>query len=126
MYTKNRTRIRVGVWGYDQDEESSNWKEFKNVLLTIQMEVENGGCFRSELFLFVDNSVVEAAYDKGNSSSKALFDLVVELKVLEFHSESVFHIIHVSGKRMIVKRKIDGNSKLVVDSKMREGENNGI
>ena len=59
--------------------------------------------FSIGVILSVDNSVVEAAYDKGNSSSKALFDLVVELKILEFHSESVFHIIHVSGKIMIAQ-----------------------
>jgi hypothetical protein len=57
----------------------------------------------AEIFLFTDNSVAEAAYWKGNSSSRKLFKLVLEMKQMEYDFELQLHVIHVSGKRMIAQ-----------------------
>ena len=37
----------------------------------------------TELFLFMDNSTAESAFDKGSSSSRLLFELVLRLRNLE-------------------------------------------
>ena len=63
-----------------------------------------------EIFMFTDNSTAEAAYWKGTSKSHKLFDLVLELKLLELKHDLILHVTHVSGKRMI-KQGTDGLSR---------------
>ena len=70
-------KYRVGVWGSDEEDESSNFKELENVVTTIEEEAESGALNEAALFFFTDNSTVEAALFKGNSSSRKLFELVV-------------------------------------------------
>ena len=55
----------------------------------------------SEIFIFTDNSTAEAAYWKGTSCSEQLFELVLRLKELEMFLQ--IHVVHISGKRMIVE-----------------------
>ena len=52
------------------------------------------------MFLFTDNSTVEAALYKGSSSSRKLFDLAVRFRKLQVAQEAKFHVSHVSGERM--------------------------
>jgi hypothetical protein len=54
-----------------------------------------------EIFLFTDNTTAEAAYWKGHSKSRKLFEIVLRLKKLEMEYDLLLHVIHVSGKRMI-------------------------
>ena len=56
-----------------------------------------------EIFMFTDNSTAEAAYWKGTSKSRRLFDLVLQLKKLELEQDIILHVIHISGKRMIAE-----------------------
>ena len=53
--------------------------------------------------LATDNSVVEAALHKGNSSDKKSFDLMVRLRSTELAGGSRILVAHVSGKRMIAQ-----------------------
>ncbi len=53
--------------------------------------------------MFTNYSTTEAAYWKGTSKSRKLFDLVLRLKKLEVEHDIILHVIHVSGKRMIAQ-----------------------
>ena len=52
------------------------------------------------VFLNTDNSTVERALYKRNSSGTKLFDLVVRLKCLETHYLSRICVSHASGSTM--------------------------
>jgi hypothetical protein len=52
-------RCRVGVWGNDEESESSNYKEFENVVMTVEEEARHGTLNGASMFLFTDNSTVE-------------------------------------------------------------------
>lgn len=96
-------RYRVGVWGPDTEGESSNFREFENVVLTVEEEARNGTLQGSVMFLFTDNSTVEGALYKGNTPSEKLFRLVVRLRKVEFQHGATIVVSHVSGKRMIAQ-----------------------
>jgi hypothetical protein len=100
-------RYRYGVWGNDPQGHSSNFHELLNLteatsdliasmtfshLQSLVHTLERapsetlGG---AELYLFTDNLVAEAAFFKGTSSNRALFNLIIRLKRLELeHSLS--------------------------------------
>jgi hypothetical protein len=92
---------RVGVWSPDEDSSSSNFRELRNLVESIEHEVERGRLRNAELFMFTDNSTAEAAYHKGSSSNKRLFELVLRLRRLEMTAGLKIYVIHISGKRMI-------------------------
>jgi hypothetical protein len=83
------------------EEHSSNYKELRNLVMAIQRLEESGKLDGAELFMFTDNSTAESAFFKGTSTSKALFELVLELRQIEMRTGSRLHIIHVPGTRMI-------------------------
>jgi len=93
-------RYRVGTWSQDEDSNSSNFREFSNIVETIEEEVEAGRLKNTTLVLATDNSTVESALYKGNSSSELLFDLIIRFKASELKSGSHFIVTHVSGERM--------------------------
>jgi hypothetical protein len=101
METSEGLKSRIGVWGYDDSEESSNFKEFENVVTTIEEEVMAGTLKGAMLYFFTDNSTVEGALAKGNSSSRKLFQLVLRFRKMQFQQGIKMIISHVSGKRMI-------------------------
>jgi len=84
-------------------EESSNWREFTNLVEYLEERGAEGQLFDSEVFMFTDNSTAEAAFWKGTSKSRKLLDLVLRLRELEMQTGMILHIIHVSGKRMIAQ-----------------------
>ena len=55
------------------------------------------------LFLFTDNSTVEAGVAKGNSPSPKLHNLIRRLRTLEMKYCFEVFVIHVSGSRMITQ-----------------------
>jgi hypothetical protein len=80
-----------------------NWRELNNLVEALERIFKThdlGGC---EFFMFTDNSTAEAAYWKGTSKSRKLFELVLRLKKLEVKYDIILHVIHVSGKRMITQ-----------------------
>ena len=76
-------RFRMGTWEKDVESNSSNWKEFENLVESLEADGEAGLLDGASLFLTTDNSTVEGCLYKGNSTSEKLFDLVVMLKTLE-------------------------------------------
>jgi len=114
-YEKN-VRYRIGTWGADEDDVSSNFREFANLVETLENEVEQKRIVNARVIMATDNSTVEAAIYKGNSTSEKLFNLVVRFKRLELISGSKFIVSHVSGKRM-QRQGTDGISR----GHLREG-----
>ena len=104
-------KYQHGLWGRDNNKKSSNYRELRNLVETIEEGVEDGSLEGAELFLFTDNTVAEAAFYKGNiSSSKTLFELIVRLRQLEMTGSLKLWVIHVAGKRMI-QQGADGLSR---------------
>jgi hypothetical protein len=100
LETRKGIKYRVGVWGSDDETESSNYKEFENIVSTIEEAVKAGDLEDAVLFFFTDNSTVESALYKGNSKSRKLFELIVRFRKLQMLSGTHVHVSHVSGKRM--------------------------
>jgi hypothetical protein len=107
---------RVGLWGSDDESESSNWKEFENQVQALEHEAEEGNLTNAMVFYFTDNSTVESCLHKGNSSSIKLFKLMVRMRKLEMKHNAKIVISHCSGKRMI-REGADGASR----GHLREG-----
>ena len=83
------------------NEESSNWREFTNLVEFLEGKAETGMLDGAEVFMFTDNSTTEAAFWKGTSPYKKLCDLVIRLRKLEMSTGMILHVCHVSGRRMI-------------------------
>jgi hypothetical protein len=77
MRNSPEVSIRIGVWAWDENEESSNWREFTNVIETLEEEGAAGLLYKKELYLFTDNSTVEADLYKGSSTNRKLLLLVI-------------------------------------------------
>jgi hypothetical protein len=95
--------FRIGVWGTIEKDESSNWKEFANVVAALEDEAKEGHLDGAEVFMFTDNSTVEACAVKGTSSSPKLLSLVVQLRAMTTRYGVKLHIFHVAGTRMIAQ-----------------------
>ena len=95
----NGISYRMGTWAPDDYNESSNWKEFQNLVETLEIESQDGGLRGALVILAVDNSLVESSIYKCNSSSPKLFNLILRFKHMELHSGARFIVSHVSGNR---------------------------
>ena len=110
IYGGEKVEYRCGIWGLDSAGKPSNYRELANLVHTLlEMETE-GKLICSEVFLMTDNTVAEAAFYKGTSSNKYLFELVVILRLLEMRAGAKFWLIHVAGTRMI-EQGTDGLSR---------------
>jgi len=101
---------RLGTWGEDMSDQSSNLRELKNLVETLEVMAKLGHLAGFEIFICTDNAVSEAAYFNGSSSSEELFNCIVRLRQLEMGHRCKIYIFHVSGKRMI-KQGSDGLSR---------------
>ena len=102
--------VKYGTWNYQGSEQSSNFRELANLILTLEDEAEHGKLNGVEMFLFTDNTTAESAFHLGTSSSRSLFELILKVKKLELTYSIKLHVIHVSGKRM-VEQGTDGLSR---------------
>ena len=96
-------RFRLGLWTAEEEEESSNYKELKNLVDTVLEEARAGRLRDCEFFLFTDNSTAEGCFYRGNSKSRRLHALVLSLRTMEMTYGMTIHVIHISGKRMIAQ-----------------------
>jgi hypothetical protein len=102
--------IRIGMWNKEGVDTSSNYRELRNLVETLELMGQRGELEGFELFLFTDNSVSESVAFKGNSSAELLFELVLRLHNLEMKFMCKINIIHVAGTRMI-EQGTDGLSR---------------
>ena len=98
-----RILYRTGKWTEEMAMESSNFREFCNLIDAVADHAKRGHLENVELFLFTDNTTSEAAFFKGTSKSKKLFELVLRLRNLQMHYGMHLHVIHVAGKRMMAQ-----------------------
>ena len=113
--------FRIGVWGANEDGESSNWKEFTNVVESLEEEGNEGNLESAEVYMFTDNSTVESCVARGSSSSPKLLGLVVRLQALSLRVGIKIHIFHVAGTRMIAQGT-DGVSRGYLGHGVMAGE----
>jgi hypothetical protein len=76
------THYSYGVWVSDHSERSSNYRELNNLVSSIEQHLSDGTFIGAEIYVFTENFTAESAFYKGNTSSKALFDLVLRLCTL--------------------------------------------
>jgi hypothetical protein len=88
LLSNKGVKARIGLWEPVVEDESSNWKEFENVVEALEEEGRHSALDSCLAYFFTDNSTAEAALYKGNSSSPKLFDLVVRFKKLETHHKA--------------------------------------
>ena len=113
--------FRIGVWGAEEDNESSNWKEFTNIVESLEEEGSEGNLSDAEVYMFTDNSTVESCVARGSSSSPKLLDLVVRLHALSLRCGTRIHVFHVAGTRMIAQGT-DGVSRGYLGHGVMAGE----
>jgi hypothetical protein len=94
--------VCYGAWAQDVSEESSNYREFPNLVLQIEKLSKEGLIAKgTEIFIFTDNWVTELCFFTGTSRSPLLFELVLRLRALEVKGKLFIHLIWVAGTRMI-------------------------
>jgi hypothetical protein len=90
------------------------------VVDTVRDEAIAGNLKDSMIILCTDNSTVEASLIKGNSSSKKLFNLTLEVCLLEMLEGAKIVVSHVSGE-MMNAQGTDGVSR----GQLKEGLSSG-
>jgi len=106
---------RSGQWSEQIENESSNYRELRNLIEALEEAAIGGDLQGCEIFMFTDNDVAEKAFFNGTSSSRSLFELVLRLRMLELHGGWKLHVVHVAGTRMI-EEGADGMSRGVFDA----------
>jgi hypothetical protein len=117
---KNLT-YRVSVWSAVEREESSNWKEFDKLVESLEEEALGGGLKHTAVYMFTDNSTVEAAIHSGRTTSSRLRALVIRFLALQTVNTCSIEVIHVEGTRMIAQGT-DGISRGTLNEGVMNGE----
>ena len=68
---------RFGIWGNDNEEQSSNYRELCNLVETVEEKAQEGHLKDSELWIFTDISTAESCFFKEGSTSKTLHELIL-------------------------------------------------
>ena len=117
----NTLNFQYGQWSSEISEKSSNYRELRNLVETLESLYLKGKLSNCEIFLLTDNIVADYAFYKGSSSSKHLFELILRLRILEMKGSLIIHLIHISGKRMI-ESGVDGLSRGDITKGVMRGE----
>jgi hypothetical protein len=97
---KDGVCYRFGVWGKDAHGRSSNYRELRNLVESLEEMGNANDLSGTEIYFFTDNSTAETAYFKGSSTSELLHELVTRLRALEMEAGCKVILVHVSGERM--------------------------
>ncbi len=100
---------REGLWDPNFADGGSNLREAQNHVNHLLYEIRAGMHDGCELWAATDNSVWSAVWNKGLSSARHLFHLVLALKQEARIHEVYIHCFHISGDRMIASG-VDGLS----------------
>jgi len=117
-------KYRFGTWGEEEDGSSSNFRELKNLVETLEDMGRVGDIQGMEIFLFTDNSTSESAFFNGSSSSEKLHALILRVRLLELRCKCCIHLVHVSGERMI-QQGTDGLSRGNLSEGVLKGDSIG-
>ena len=97
----NTINFQYGQWSSKISEKSSNYRKLRNLVETLEGLYLKRKLSNCKICLLTDNIVADYAFYKGSSSSKRLFELILQLRRLEIERSLIIHLIHISGKRMI-------------------------
>ena len=100
----------MGVWQPQVFHFSSNWKELRTLLQSLEQERHAGRIQGCTVFYFTDNMVTYYISHSGGSSSPELHKLLRRLKGLEMELELHLEVVHVPGRHMI-DQQTDGLSR---------------
>jgi hypothetical protein len=101
----------MGTWRPCVHSFSSNWKELRTLVHTLEREIGgNGRLEGATLFYFTDNLVTYYIVSSGSSGSPELHKLLHRLKSLELTLTIRLEVVHVPGTHMIDQRT-DGLSR---------------
>lgn len=120
-YEESNLTYRVSVWTAEQSLESSNWREFTKLVEALEEEAKAGQLKDALVFMFTDNSTVEAAIYSGSSSSVRLHALVVRFLALQMLHNCSVEVYHVAGTRMIAQGT-DGISRGALNEGVMDGK----
>ena len=86
-----------GVWSPHVATFSSNWKEMRTLLQTLQNEKSKGGVRvrNRRLLYFADNMVIYDVFCRGSSKSTPLWKLFLQIKLLEIELTKIAIISNV-------------------------------
>jgi len=76
-YDRGEVSYYSGHWNDSQSDQSSNHRELSNLILDLENMFNQGVLENTEVFVFTDNSTAEAAFFKGTSKSRLLFELIL-------------------------------------------------
>jgi hypothetical protein len=114
-------QLWMGTWSPSSFLRTSNWKELKTLLLTLQaLAANNSEAVRgATLFYFTDNSGTYWISQKGASRSPGLHRLIRLIKLLELELNVELQVIHVPGLVMI-SQGTDGLSRGIWVSRLHQ------
>ena len=84
---------------------SSNWKEMRTLLRTLENELASGSkrVYHRILVYFADNMVTYDIFRRGSSKSTPLWILLLHIKLLELKLKCHLIVIHIPGDTMILQ-----------------------
>jgi hypothetical protein len=110
QYPDGLVSSREGLWDPEFSEGEFNLREAQNQVNHLIAEIRAGFHDGCEVWAATDNSVWSAVRNKGLSSARHLFYLVLVLKQEARKHEVYLHCFHISGERMIASG-VDGLSR---------------
>ena len=111
MYGSGDVETEHGLWTREYGARSSNFRELYNLILRLESLVSGGRLKQgTEVFMFTDNATAEAAFYRGTSSTRLLFELVLRARKLEMNGSIFMRVVWVAGTRMI-SQGTDGLSR---------------
>lgn len=95
----------MGQWAPHIFSSTSNWKELKTLLLTLQhlLDEDSESVAGSTLFYFTDNSTTYYIGASGSSTSPGLQALIEQIRHYEYLLRCQLQVIHIPGKAMIAQ-----------------------
>ena len=95
----------MGRWEHCVHSFSSNWRELKTLVLTLERELarKDSRAKGSTLFYFTDNLVTYYVTNGGSSRSPGLQQLIYEVKRLEIELGCLLEVVHVPGTTLIAQ-----------------------
>lgn len=93
--------FRYDQWTSSIFEASSNYRDLRNLFEALEKHDREEKLRDCEVFLLIDNLVVENDFYKGSSSSEILSNLVLRMRKVELEGGIILHMIYMSRKRMI-------------------------
>ena len=111
----------MGAWSPEVWHFSSNWKELRTLLATLERAAAKGksGFTGATFFYFTDNLVTYFITFSGTSTSPELHAMIQVIKELEIELDITLEVVHIPGTWMIIQGT-DGLSRGIWMSNLQE------